>query len=305
MSHLVITIGCEYGAKGNQIGRKIAEDLGFQFYDRNIVDAIIHEVGIPGEIMEKVEEGVTIVGKGAEGEERGEFSQYADLTKRAIHVQKTIIRKLSDRESCVIIGRSADYILKEHKPILRVFIYSPDEVRIKNVMESHKVSEKEAKQIFEDNLDYTIEKFPEHVMTDEMAGEYRELFADLAKKTSYTVGEATREENGTYQVVLTVKPITLLKDTYAEFQEKAQEYATKVSNDVMNGQAMPEETQMQTEIYQIYYEVLSQAAEKGLKYGKPNKIVLHVEKDKEGKYGIRKADMQNLDHLLIESVEEE
>ena len=107
MSHLVITIGCEYGAKGNQIGRKIAEDLGFQFYDRNIVDAIIHEVGIPGEIMEKVEEGVTIVGKGAEGEERGEFSQYADLTKRAIHVQKTIIRKLSDRESCVIIGRSA------------------------------------------------------------------------------------------------------------------------------------------------------------------------------------------------------
>ena len=147
MSHLVITIGCEYGAKGNQIGRKIAEDLGFQFYDRNIVDAIIHEVGIPGEIMEKVEEGVTIVGKGAEGEERGEFSQYADLTKRAIHVQKTIIRKLSDRESCVIIGRSADYILKEHKPILRVFIYSPDEVRIKNVMENHKVSEKEAKQI--------------------------------------------------------------------------------------------------------------------------------------------------------------
>ena len=130
-------------------------------------------------------------------------------------------------------------------------------------------------------------------------------FADLAKKTSYTVGEAIREENGTYQVVLTVKPITLLKDTYAEFQEKAQEYATKVSNDVMNGQAMPEETQMQTEIYQIYYEVLSQAAEKGLKYGKPNKIVLHVEKDKEGKYEIRKADLQNLDHLLIESVGEE
>lgn len=56
------------------------------------------------------------------------------------------------------------------------------------------ISEKEAKQIFEDNLDYTIEKFPEHVMTDEMAEEYRELFADLAKKTSYTVGEATRKK---------------------------------------------------------------------------------------------------------------
>ena len=45
----------------------------------------------------------------------------------------------------MIIGRSADYILKEHKPILRIFIYSPDEVRIKNVMESHNMSEDDAR----------------------------------------------------------------------------------------------------------------------------------------------------------------
>ena len=55
MAHLVITIGCEYGAKGNQIGRKVAEDLGIKFYDRDTVDQIIKEVGIPKEIMEKVE----------------------------------------------------------------------------------------------------------------------------------------------------------------------------------------------------------------------------------------------------------
>lgn len=145
MAHLVITIGCEYGAKGNQIGRKVAEDLGIKFYDRDTVDQIIKEVGIPKEIMEKVEEGVTIAGKGAEGDVRGSFSKYADLTDRAMHVQKTIIRKLSDRESCVIIGRSADYILKEHQPILRVFIYSPNEVRIHNVMKSHNLSAGDAK----------------------------------------------------------------------------------------------------------------------------------------------------------------
>lgn len=131
MAHLVITIGCEYGAKGNQIGRKVADDLGIRFYDREMVDEIIREVGIPKEIMEKVEEGVTIAGKGAEGDVRGSFSKYADLTERAIHVQKTIIRKLSARESCVIIGRSADYILKEQKPILRIFIYAPNDVRVK------------------------------------------------------------------------------------------------------------------------------------------------------------------------------
>lgn len=54
MAHLVITIGCEYGAKGNQIGKKVAEDLGIKFYDRETVDEIIKEVGIPKDIMEKL-----------------------------------------------------------------------------------------------------------------------------------------------------------------------------------------------------------------------------------------------------------
>lgn len=145
MKHMVITIGCEYGARGNAVGRKVAEDLGIRFYDRELVDAIIDEVGVPKDIMEKVEEGVTIAGKGVQGQERGNFSKYSDLTERVIHVQKQIIRKLADRESCVIIGRSADYILKDREDVLRIFIYSPNEVRIKNVMESHNLSEPDAK----------------------------------------------------------------------------------------------------------------------------------------------------------------
>ena len=59
MKHLVITIGCEYGAKGNAIGKKIAQDLGIKFYDRDLVDEIIKEVGIPTDIMDRVEEGGT------------------------------------------------------------------------------------------------------------------------------------------------------------------------------------------------------------------------------------------------------
>ena len=75
MKHMVITIGCEYGARGNAVGRKIAEDLGIKFYDRELVDAIIDEVGVPKDIMEKVEEGITIAGKGVQGQERGNFSK--------------------------------------------------------------------------------------------------------------------------------------------------------------------------------------------------------------------------------------
>ena len=133
--------------KVETIGRKIAEDLNIKFYNRELVDEIIEEVGIPKEIMEKVEEGGTIAGKGAEGDVRGSFSKYADLTDRAIHVQKQIIRKLAEKESCVIIGRSADYILKDSDKInlLRAFIYAPDDVRIHNIMESHNLTEKDAR----------------------------------------------------------------------------------------------------------------------------------------------------------------
>lgn len=145
MKHFVITIGCEYGAKGNAIARKIAEDLGIPVYDRETVDAIIDEVGIPQDIMDKVESGLTIAGKGVEGQERGSFSKLSDLTDRAIHVQKQIIRKLAAKESCVFIGRSADYILKDQENLLCIFIYSPNEIRIKNVMESHNLSENDAK----------------------------------------------------------------------------------------------------------------------------------------------------------------
>ena len=77
MKPLVITIGCEYGARGNSIGKKIAEDLGIKFYGRDLVDEIISEVGIPNEIMDKVESGVTIAGKGVHGQERGDFSKYS------------------------------------------------------------------------------------------------------------------------------------------------------------------------------------------------------------------------------------
>ena len=145
MQNFVITIGCEYGAKGNAIGKKIAQDLGIPVYDRETVDAIIDEVGIPQDIMDKVESGLTIAGKGVEGQERGSFSKLSDLTERAIHVQKQIIRKLAARESCVFIGRSADYILKGQENMLSVFVYAPDEVRIANVMKSHNLSEKDAR----------------------------------------------------------------------------------------------------------------------------------------------------------------
>ena len=150
MKHLVITIGCEYGAKGNAIGKKIAQDLGIKFYDRDLVDEIIKEVGIPTDIMDRVEEGGTIAGKGAQGDVRGSFSKYADLTDRAIHVQKQIIRKLAQKEACVIIGRSADYILKDRDDALNVFIHGDMPEKIQRISQLYRVTEQEAVKMMAD-----------------------------------------------------------------------------------------------------------------------------------------------------------
>ena len=150
MKHLVITIGCEYGAKGNAIGKKIAQDLGIKFYDRDLVDEIIKEVGIPTDIMDRVEEGGTIAGKGAQGDVRGSFSKYADLTDRAIHVQKQIIRKLAQKEDCVIIGRSADYILKDRDDVLNVFIHGNMPEKTQRIIRLYNVDEKKAVKMMAD-----------------------------------------------------------------------------------------------------------------------------------------------------------
>ena len=167
MKHLVITIGCEYGAKGNAIGKKIAQDLGIKFYDRDLVDEIIKEVGIPTDIMDRVEEGGTIAGKGAQGDVRGSFSKYADLTDRAIHVQKQIIRKLAEKEACVIIGRCSNYILKDRKDTLNFFVYAPEEVRIQATMEKKNIGRKEAAELvkYHDEMLHSRYKY--------MTGSYR------------------------------------------------------------------------------------------------------------------------------------
>ena len=81
------------------------------------------------------------------------------------------------------------------------------------------VSEKEAEQIFEDNLDATMKGFETSDMPEELLPKYRELFSELAKSVSYTVGEPVRGENNVYSVTVKVKPVTLFPDTYAAFQE--------------------------------------------------------------------------------------
>ena len=160
-------------------------------------------------------------------------------------------------------------------------------------------SAEEAEQIFEDNLDLTMEQFESSPMPEELKPKYRELFAQLAGHVSYTVGEAVREEDGSFSVPVKVKPLTLFTDTYETFRQKAQEYADQITDSVMNGEEMPTDEEMQAQVYQIYYDVLSEGRHGGSMCGEAQDVTRHVSRNDSGDYEIDGDDMKELDSVLI------
>ena len=151
MEKVIITIARQYGSGGKTIGETLARDLGINCYDRELMRLASDESGIAEGLFGKADEKlknsplIRITKNVYKGQlippESDEFTSNDNL----FNYQAKVIRQLAEAESCVIIGRSADYILKDREDVLRIFIYSPNEVRIKNVMESHNLSEPDAK----------------------------------------------------------------------------------------------------------------------------------------------------------------
>jgi cytidylate kinase len=141
--HVVITIGCECGAGGPAIGRMLAKSLGIEFYDRDFIDSVVEKAGVSKDVIAKANDAKEVKGHGPGP---GIFlgPQYTDLTERIIYVQFEVVRKLAEKTSCVIIGRCADYILKDRGDVLNIFVYAPDAVRVDRLMKEQGLSSKDA-----------------------------------------------------------------------------------------------------------------------------------------------------------------
>ena len=164
----VISVGCEYGCFGPEIGKMIAKDFGIAYYDRELIDEIIEEAGFSKELTALAEAGLDIRGKAADASNTaGGPTKYANLTERVVYVQSEVIKKLADRGSCVFIGRCSDYILRERTNCLNVFIYAPKEIRIQNVMEAHSLTRKDAMLLIQKNDEML------HARYKQMTGTYR------------------------------------------------------------------------------------------------------------------------------------
>lgn len=166
--HFIISVGCEYGCFGPEIGKMIAKDFGIAYYDRELIDDIIEEAGFSKDLTEKAEAGVAVRGKATQAAlSAGGPTKYANLTERVVYIQKEVIKKLADKGSCVFIGRCSDYILRHRDNCLNVFIYAPEEVRIKNVMEAHNLTKNDAILLIQKNDEML------HARYKQMTGTYR------------------------------------------------------------------------------------------------------------------------------------
>ena len=88
-------------------------------------------------------------------------------------------------------------------------------------------------------------------------------------------------------------------DTYQELQKQTEDYATQVSNEVMNGASLPSETDMQTHVFEIYHDILRNYLDQGMKYGDPETITVHVNKDDKNVYTIADEDISKIDGKVM------
>ncbi len=138
MNHIVITIGREYGSGGRLIAQRLSEELGITFYDKQLISEVAKQTGFSENFVRDAEH------------QRPTNSFLYDLycavqapsvPDQVFIAQARVIKEAAARESCVIVGRCADYILRDEAHCLRTFVYAPLEQRVRRAREEYGVQE--------------------------------------------------------------------------------------------------------------------------------------------------------------------
>lgn len=139
MKGKIITIAREYASGGHQIGELLAKKLGVPMYDKEIISMTAKKSGFSEQIVADVENKKT--GSLLYGLYMSSLS--LPLSDQVYIAQSKVIRDIADRGPCVIIGRCADYVLRENEDSIHVFIHAPIEARIKRAREEYRVEDEE------------------------------------------------------------------------------------------------------------------------------------------------------------------
>ena len=149
MTKRIITISREFGSGGRFIGEEVAKKLGVAYYDKDIIGKIAEQSGLSPEYIQE----------NAELSPKQGLFAYAfsgrDITGKSVgdmvyEAQRKIIMEIAEKESCVIIGRNADFILKDRDDVLNVFIHGDMPEKTQRIIDLYNVEEKEAVKMMAD-----------------------------------------------------------------------------------------------------------------------------------------------------------
>lgn len=172
MDKVIITIARQYGSGGKTVGQMLAKDMGINCYSREILRMASDESGIREEMFNKADEKLrtTPLFGASKKVYRGQLISPENdgfvSDDNLFNYQAKIIKELAERESCVIVGRCADFVLKDREDVVSVFVHAPMDYCIARGMERNDMDEKE------------MEKFIQK--TDKYRGDYYHYYTGHA-----------------------------------------------------------------------------------------------------------------------------
>lgn len=147
MPNTIITIGREFGSGGREIGRLLAEELGYEFYDHELVNIAAKESNLNPDLLRSVDEKATgsllytlVTGLSS--------SQYEmPVNDKLFIAQSDVIKRLAAKNNCVFVGRCADYVLEnESHKLFTVFLHAPLDFKVERIMRLYNLTEQKAKE---------------------------------------------------------------------------------------------------------------------------------------------------------------
>ncbi|CDA15843.1 putative uncharacterized protein [Clostridium sp. CAG:571] len=139
--NIIITIAREYGSGGRYVGKLLSEKLGIKLYDKSLISLVSDESGLSAEYIEENEQ--TINGKLLANFNSQYYNNLSNDDNLFI-AESNAIKEIASKESCIIVGRCADYILKNNDNVFSVFLYNSDESKVNRAVKYYGLNEKNA-----------------------------------------------------------------------------------------------------------------------------------------------------------------
>lgn len=148
---IILTIGRQFGSGGREIGQKLSEALGIAYYDKELLSAAAKESGLCEEVFARADERASSGMSYAFSmgfSYMGILTPYNDILSNdeLFRIQSDAIRNIAEKESCILVGRCADYILRDNPACISFFIHNTMENRIQRLVEGLNITVEEAKE---------------------------------------------------------------------------------------------------------------------------------------------------------------